>query len=660
MLGAIALLAMIGVSIALPSASAFGSPHFMKRDPLQPRQGTQKQYDTEYYFDQLIDHGNPSAGTFKQRFFFSDEYYKGQGSPIVIGTPGEQSADGFYADLTGYSIMNKMMDTWGAAGVVLEHRYWGKSSPYSTLTAPNLQFLTVEQAITDYKYFLDNVQLPWASGNYTSNPSSTPWVNVGCSYPGLLVAYTQEQYPDLFAAGYATSAPVNADGDFWEYWEPIEEGMPQNCSSDLAAAVAYMDNIMSTGTQEDALALKTKFGMQEVANDDFAYALQWPINTWQELQAYSFAKDGTSTFQQFCDVIETNADGTQNTNAQGVGMPQALENWARVFKAWGPDQNCPGGFCYDTTDPTQDKFMDTSVSDTYGRAWMWMVCTEFGWFQVGDPGNSSSIVSSQVTTAYAQRQCSNYFPLADGTHSTYDFSQDTTALNSQFKGWNVVGNNLFVVNGEFDPWRSASLSSKWAPYFTDTPTQTIVVIPNAHHCWDYSLMNGDVDPNVKATVDQGITEIGGWLQNWYKSHPEVSNNLSNAATTAETADPIAEAADPIGETVNNVNGTNGTSGTDDSDVSDLQRKVDELTANKKLAIISYALNAVLALAVIICLVWLILAKRSASKSSRSGPSIPKWSLGKGGVQHGDQLGEYGSGSMAGGRGQYQQLKEQTV
>lgn len=30
-------------------------------------------------------------------------------------------------------------------------RYWGKSSPYDTLTAQNLTFLTVNQAIEDYK-----------------------------------------------------------------------------------------------------------------------------------------------------------------------------------------------------------------------------------------------------------------------------------------------------------------------------------------------------------------------------------------------------------------------------------------------------------------------------------------------------------------------------
>lgn len=40
-------------------------------------------YNTWYYFDQLIDHQNPSLGTFKQRYYFTYEYYK-PGGPIVM------------------------------------------------------------------------------------------------------------------------------------------------------------------------------------------------------------------------------------------------------------------------------------------------------------------------------------------------------------------------------------------------------------------------------------------------------------------------------------------------------------------------------------------------------------------------------------------------
>ena len=71
-------------------------------------------YGETYYFDQLIDHNDPSKGTFKQRYWHNYEFYEpgtspyiclcfkllqeftasATGGPIVLGTPGETSADG--------------------------------------------------------------------------------------------------------------------------------------------------------------------------------------------------------------------------------------------------------------------------------------------------------------------------------------------------------------------------------------------------------------------------------------------------------------------------------------------------------------------------------------------------------------------------------------
>jgi len=37
-------------------------------------------------FEQLIDHENPSLGTFSQFYYYSIEYWKGPGSPVVSST----------------------------------------------------------------------------------------------------------------------------------------------------------------------------------------------------------------------------------------------------------------------------------------------------------------------------------------------------------------------------------------------------------------------------------------------------------------------------------------------------------------------------------------------------------------------------------------------
>lgn len=59
-----------------------------------------------------------------------------------------------------------------------------------------------------------------------------------------------------------------------EYWEPVEEGMPWNCSSDLKAAVDYMGDLMSSGKHHEVIKLKKKFGLQSLADDDFAKSVR--------------------------------------------------------------------------------------------------------------------------------------------------------------------------------------------------------------------------------------------------------------------------------------------------------------------------------------------------------------------------------------------------
>ena len=95
--------------------------------PVVSRNGTiLPPYNYTYYFDQLIDHNNPQAGTFKQRYWVNKRHYK-KGGPVIVLDGGETSGEDRLPFLdTG--IVDILTKATSGLGVVLEHRYYGKST----------------------------------------------------------------------------------------------------------------------------------------------------------------------------------------------------------------------------------------------------------------------------------------------------------------------------------------------------------------------------------------------------------------------------------------------------------------------------------------------------------------------------------------------------
>jgi len=69
-------------------------PNFRNARFRAPPQGDTDAAATVYNstFEQLIDHENPSLGTFSQFYYYSTEFYKGPGSPVVssIASGGDE------------------------------------------------------------------------------------------------------------------------------------------------------------------------------------------------------------------------------------------------------------------------------------------------------------------------------------------------------------------------------------------------------------------------------------------------------------------------------------------------------------------------------------------------------------------------------------------
>lgn len=490
------------------------------------RVGIQKRSTGQATFQQLIDHDHPELGTFPQQFWWSDEFYAGPGSPVVFFTPGEAAAAPYTGYLTNRTITGLFAQAIGGAVVIMEHRYYGTSSPYTVLTSANLSLLNLPQSIADTTYFANNVQLPFDT-NGSSNAGSAPWVFSGGSYSGALSAWVESVDPGTFWAYHASSAVVEAVGDFWEYFHPVQLGMPKNCSADVSKVINYVDKILKGDDAAAKQSLKEKFGLGGIVHDDdFASALENGPWNWQ---GNSFTS-GYSGFYQWCDYVENAGPAFPNNTVpgeEGVGLCKALNGYAKWTKEIMLPGYCAGyGYdewtddlevgCFDTYNASSPIFTDIRLDNNVNRQWNWFLCNEpFKYWQNGAPADRPSIVSRLVNNAYWERQCSLFFP-----EDTYGIAQgkDVDDVNAYTGGWfHTNTTRLIWTNGQFDPWLDATVSSSFRPGgpFEGTPEAPVQVIPKGIHCSDLLARNGAANAGVQQVIENEIAVIKGWVDEYY-------------------------------------------------------------------------------------------------------------------------------------------------
>jgi hypothetical protein len=113
--------------------------------------------------------------------------------------------------------------------ILWEHRYYGQSLPPQNSNAQGTlddvanyyQYLTFEQALEDVVVFAKTFSLP-SQPNTDFRPNKLPWIFVGGSYPGVRAAWMRLRNPEVIYASLSSSAPVELQEDFWQYWVAVE------------------------------------------------------------------------------------------------------------------------------------------------------------------------------------------------------------------------------------------------------------------------------------------------------------------------------------------------------------------------------------------------------------------------------------------------------
>ena len=379
--------------------------------------------------------------TFKQRYFVDSSFAKDTNAPVILYLCGESECEG----PTHVPLINDMAEKYGAYRVALEHRYYGKSLPFTLLTLENLRYLSMDQAIEDLAYFQKFLQ--------QKLHLSGKWIVVGGSYAGELSAFYRLKHPELVEASIASSGPVFAKADFFEYDQHIAKVVTPTCLNTIQTIVKDIETRLLTPTTE--FEVKNIFGARMLkSNIDFMYVVAD--------MAASAIQYGLK--EQFC---------SQITSAP-PGIP-AL----RVYASVGNYilNQLHSGVLIDSFQGMEEMDTSTTVGASGMRQWMYQSCTEFGFYQIANINPAESARSQKITLQYHEEACKKLFGIAT--------SVDTAKTNRNFFD-NLSSphtTQIFFTNGSVDPWSKLSIDEKSATASAN-PNLSFLTIEGGSHCSD--------------------------------------------------------------------------------------------------------------------------------------------------------------------------------
>lgn len=489
-----------------------------------------------------LDHSaaTPSATVFPIRYFLKSDWYK-RGGPVFLYDGGEgraynnlirSTSDTDYDDL---SFFERFLKDHGGLGIVWEHRYYGESLPkgldLTQSKEEDFKYLTTDQALRDVvelaKTFR-STEMQFDKIDLTSK--KTPWIFIGGSYPGVRAALMRVAYPDTIFASYAASAPVEAKVDMSTYWGPIFLGLKgkgfQNCADSLHQAIVGIDSRLTKGGEQAYSVQKQFYGCRNSAltNDNLGQVMSGAFGTFQ---SFDLGPDytGRPGIGAMCAAVTSSARDDQDCpGLKGVDLSICrLASWPDFAKQSGWVKS--DATCQKPAPPVS--FDCWAYDEVDNISWKWQYCTEWGYWQVGNPG-SNQLVSKYYDLNHFQKKCLCQFkPSGNGTRIVPN-EPKVKELNKRYGGFTMRPARTFWTTGEFDPW--ATLAPLKTDNTTipdcDTPNKPETplfgkVLKNKQHCGDF---NNDADSREAHKLFSAA--LKKWLCCFTKKNKD---NLNNGA-----------------------------------------------------------------------------------------------------------------------------------
>ncbi|CAO3636947.1 unnamed protein product [Cunninghamella echinulata] len=455
----------------------------VKRDTNSSSSSTLTNYNT-YYFNQPLNHKNKQSTTFQQRYWVNQDYYQ-SGGPVILYNAGEYNAEPIVSSIFDDTVFKLMAQKLNAMVIILEHRFYGESYPKG-LRSPQWNYLTIEQSLEDMANFIRH-------GNqlngipFDASPNKVKWIIRGGSYSGNLAAWMRYKYPHLVYAAVASSAPVQAEMNFYQYYFPIMKHAPSKCVKGLNNIVLKIDDFLANHPHpsQEKTDFKKQFGLEDRENDpEFALdAMNLALTLWQ----------GSSPNENYLvDYVCPIFLNSSNSNDQ-------FKKYAEWVKGGIEDDKSEDNNSTSTTTKgnNNDYYSSNVISFFHQR------CSELGYLPTSPPKTHPlyphRIMSNLVNEDYWKNGCKNKY------HTQRNHASN---INRSYHGWNLRINRTIWIEGEYDPWRELSVLSDANPIpRRNTTLEKYLVIPKGIHIFDFYVYDA-----INYLHDYTIKTLKDWLK----------------------------------------------------------------------------------------------------------------------------------------------------
>lgn len=132
---------------------------------------------------------------------------------------------------------------------------------FRTVSTENLKYLTVDQALADLAHFVKNI----TSDNGLNATGGV--IVVGGSYSATMAAWFRQKYPHLVKGAWASSGPLRAKLNYFEYTETVGKSIRKvggdECYYKLEDIFQAVDDLL---TNDDSETLQQLFRLCDTFN----------------------------------------------------------------------------------------------------------------------------------------------------------------------------------------------------------------------------------------------------------------------------------------------------------------------------------------------------------------------------------------------------------